>query len=746
MTLQNKDSLVRKMPQAFITKSSFIQGYDCPLRLKYAVQKTFASTSQGDDFLRLLADGGFQFEKLVRHAWPGDTLGGFPDNAAASHDKTMTALRACLKAGKGVLHEAVFICDNLFVRVDMLRINGNTLELCEVKAKSYEGPYDSQEAKSLISCKGNPDDINTSMLNRATKKLPSLVRPSWLEYIADIGFQTIVVERALAAENMTGLTISPRLLVANINQSACEYDWFGNVLPVIDLKPDLRFRGELHLINKPPMGWRSPLIAELNVQEAIDMLRKNNAQSGATRWQGMTLDEIVDDASKLIQNQEGVDPATERGWKCRGCQYNTPAKGNKQCGFDLCWGAGAKSAQNLFQLYYGKTYTPPEHKPDSAVNEYVEWINNMVTANGTKKPLHVADMEPEQDDIGSPMNKPRVHRRRRQIQAEKENKPQFSDQFAEVVKARLMPKSGTGILRFMDFETTSSCLPYVIGMKPYQVVAFQFSVHSLVVKGGRFDLSKIEHVEKLCIGSSKDTDIHVRDVEFATELRKALTQPWQGVHDETSPVFHWSSHERTIMRMLSERLDDVGNHDELVEWLNATCLAEHNDPPGRLVDLLKIAEANTFHPLQQGQFSIKKFLPALCSEPDTLAVLRGLGFTTKIDPAEDGRIDPYKGLPSLSSALSDTDTGLVMNDDDENEEESHVGEGIRTGTDAMRAYQQLRFPECVEWKDANKKPIDNKVVEKNLLLYCKLDTAAMVAVWWWLWSKAGATHVLEFKT
>ncbi len=47
------------MPQNFIAKSSFIQGYDCPLRLKYAVQKTFATMSQGDDFLLMLADGGF---------------------------------------------------------------------------------------------------------------------------------------------------------------------------------------------------------------------------------------------------------------------------------------------------------------------------------------------------------------------------------------------------------------------------------------------------------------------------------------------------------------------------------------------------------------------------------------------------------------------------------------------------------------------------------------------------------------
>ena len=48
------------MPQAFITKSSYIQGYDCPVRLKYTVQKAFTSTSQGDDFLRMLSNVAFQ--------------------------------------------------------------------------------------------------------------------------------------------------------------------------------------------------------------------------------------------------------------------------------------------------------------------------------------------------------------------------------------------------------------------------------------------------------------------------------------------------------------------------------------------------------------------------------------------------------------------------------------------------------------------------------------------------------------
>ena len=97
----------------------------------------------------------------------------------------------------------------------------------------------------------------------------------------------------------------------------------------------------------------------------------------------------------------------------------------------------------------------PEY--ESAIIEDDEWIDNVVTQNGKKKPLQVADLEPEQDDTGSSNNKPRVLRRCRQIQAAKNNKTQFADQFADIVKARLMPKSGTGILRFMDFETTLAC-------------------------------------------------------------------------------------------------------------------------------------------------------------------------------------------------------------------------------------------------------------------------------------------------
>ena len=52
-----------------LTKSLFIRGYDCPLRLRHAIDK-MPSQQKENQYLRILAEGGFQFEKLVRAGCP----------------------------------------------------------------------------------------------------------------------------------------------------------------------------------------------------------------------------------------------------------------------------------------------------------------------------------------------------------------------------------------------------------------------------------------------------------------------------------------------------------------------------------------------------------------------------------------------------------------------------------------------------------------------------------------------------
>lgn len=721
-------------PPRFITKSAFIQGYDCPQRLRYGVVDGLPSKDKGDDFLRMLAEGGFQFELLVRHAWPGETLGGFPADYEKAHRKTFDRLKECLAQGEGVLHEAVFVSGNLFARVDMLRIRGPVLELCEIKGKSFDGPVDAIEAVGVIPCACGAGSSEASMLTKPTRNKAARVRSGWRDYVADIGFQLCVVERALAAEGIKSVSVSPRLMVANKNQAACGYDWFGNVLAQVSIDPadSSQPQAKLSFISVPPPKFRSPMIAEVDVADAIKALREKNAQSESVRWRDKTLDQLIDDASQIVADQLSVDISAELGWKCRSCQYSQSTELGKPSGLQTCWSTSTASAENLFQLYRGRTYTPPELSDERDVDEDDEWVVQLIAHRKESTPLTIGGLRPEELSHGNESSSVRRIRRARQIAAMRSGRAQFSNEFAGIVAKRLLPISGSGILRFVDFETTQACLPYAIGLHPYQVVAFQFSVHALVVKNGSFDLKDIQHVETLFIGSSAETDILASDIAFATALRAALTDPVNGVADVDGPVFHWASHERTVLRMVSERLAARGGHDDLVAWIDATSRKEDDDPPGRLVDLLRIAEANTFHPLQHGRFSIKKFLPAICSETETMQDVSCLGFRSGPEDREaDGCVDPYKGLPSLQAVLGEVAPALAaaIHDEDDSDDE---GEGIRNGTSAMRAYQQLRFKECVQWSDATKRPMDDFAVRKALLRYCELDTAAMVVVWSWL--------------
>jgi hypothetical protein len=88
----------------------------------------------------------------------------------------------------------------------------------------------------------------------------------------------------------------------------------------------------------------------------------------------------------------------------------------------------------------------------------------------------------------------------------------------------------------------------------------------------------------------------------------------------------------------------------------------------RIVDLLPIAEAHTYHPSQEGSWSIKKVLPAV--------------------------------VPGLSyDALA----------------------GIRDGNMASAAYLEAVHPQT---------PLERRgEIERQLLAYCGLDTYAMVRLW-----------------
>jgi hypothetical protein len=705
--------------QPLLSKSAFVAAFDCPVRLQHRRDRLSSNKSE-DDFLRLLAEGGMQFEALVRAAYPGREFDRVPGDPSDAHAASLEMLVEAIAAGAGTLHEPTFVVGPYRVRIDMLRVIGNRIELCEIKAKSFAGPEEGWDGQAFVTLDfpdqdGKPQIIGTR----------GGLKSEWRPYVVDVAFQMAVLERTLleAGFDLDTLEIVPALVLVNKRASCSVFDARANVHYTVDdrsVNPDDRGLKEWRLKTLPAPGWRSPLIAIVDVTEAVTQIRTDMQQTGsrAARWMEMTLDEIMDDAARIYRAEQYTDPIDERGWKCRDCEYN--GGGGPDDGFDRCWDDGAESARRLATLYYGGSYRDP------TFGNGPRWVHLRIDNAPLDRTLTVADLDEEVDV------KTRAKCRAMQMRAERSGQVELGDGLRDVVGGKLRPKTGETILWFIDFETTVSCLPHFVGDRPYQIVPFQFSCHAVPVRGGLPLWDQTQHREWLF--DHRDLSAVAIDVDraFSDRLQQAVTDPIAGLEGSDSAVFHWATHERTVLRTVRKRLkassDDVDDTARFA-FLDSMIGPGDGKSSGRLIDMLKVAEGKVFHPLQRGRYSIKQLLPAICADANIREMLK-----TLVDEARDeGSVpigdawDPYKCLPPVGEILGGAYRDAAAADGDS---DAIDGESLSSGTDAMRAFAALRYGADGTGRTWNEH--EKAQLREALRIYCKLDTAAMVAVWRWL--------------
>ena len=146
-------------------------------------------------------------------------------------------------------------------------------------------------------------------------------------------------------------------------------------------------------------------------------------------------------------------------------------------------------------------------------------------------------------------------------------------------------------IRYLDFESFSSAVPRYAGTRCYDAVPFQFSLHT------------------------EDHDGSVSHQEFLWaeegDPRRPLAEALLDACGDDGPICVYSGFERRVIRALSRDLPDLSAPlDALLE---------------RLWDLLKVVEANYYHPDLHGSFSIKQVLPVLVPEMgyEDLAIVDG---------------------------------------------------------------------------------------------------------------------------
>lgn len=130
----------------------------------------------------------------------------------------------------------------------------------------------------------------------------------------------------------------------------------------------------------------------------------------------------------------------------------------------------------------------------------------------------------------------------------------------------------------LDFETVAPAIPLYPGTRPYQAVAFLFSLHRLAAGGS------VAHADFLADGRADPRP------ELAARLVEALAA-------DDAPILVWSSFEARVLRDLAEAAPALA---PALERLRA-----------RLVDLLALTRAHAYHPGFAGSYSLKDVAPAL---------------------------------------------------------------------------------------------------------------------------------------
>jgi hypothetical protein len=188
---------------------------------------------------------------------------------------------------------------------------------------------------------------------------------------------------------------------------------------------------------------------------------------------------------------------------------------------------------------------------------------------------------------------------------------------------------------FLDFEAVQPPVPIWKHTRPYQPYPFQFSLH-VMSEGG-----DLQHHSFL--------DLSGNDPRRG--CAESLIQHC-GTH---GPIFAYNaSYEAGTIRRLADRFSE---HADALRGIVA-----------RFVDLMPIARARYYHPVQAGSWSLKSLLPAIC--------------------------------PDLSYEQLD---------------------GVKNGNDAGSA-----FLEAVQ---AQTSPARKQEIHSHLYEYCKLDTLALVRIW-----------------
>lgn len=627
-----------KTKPRYLTKSRFKIARECPTKLYYTSHKEYGSTKDDNDFLKALAEGGFQVGELAKLYYPGGT-----EVDTLDYDEAIRLTNELLIKDEVIIYEAAILFENLFVRVDILKKTGKNIQLIEVKSKSFNS-----EAPEFWTKKGT---------------IASGIRP----YLEDLAFQTYVAQKAFP-----GYAIMPFLMLSDTTKRTTVN---GLNQRFMLIKEGDRTKAVTEQgLTKAEIG--EPILTSYNALREVSFIHNEP-----------DFETSIKEFAEAYANDVKIAPK-EVSAACKGCEFRIGKtlkdKGLKS-GFDECWmSCGGLKAEELEQpltldlygghtdkiLKQGKLLLSQVEKEDIGPEEMVDCISNK-----NRRWLHV-DMTKNQEDSIFVLSSP----------------------------LRMALKSVTYPLHFIDFETTRTAIPFNMGRRCYEQVAFQFSHHTMTKDG------KVEHAGEW-INTQRG---EFPNFDFIRALRANLDK-------DNGTIFRYSHHENSVLRDIYYQLEDSSekDKDELQTFIRSITRGEDWEGERNMVDLCEWAKDFYFDPRTKGSNSIKQVLPSIINRSKRVQEHYSLNpYSSKnfkeqiwIVKGEDGKYkDPYKLLEPVMSDIDQATIERMFEDD-----------AIAQGGAAMTAYARMQFSQMSE--------VEVEAIRRALLRYCELDTLAMVMLW-----------------
>ena len=536
----------------YLTKSLYKTGLECPNKLFYTKNKQYANTKKDNPFLEALASGGFQVEELAKlHYQEGVLIEDKKSDKTYDYDAKVSQTKQLLQKDNVVIFEAAFKFDNLFIKVGILEKKGNHINLIEVKAKSFD---------------------STNMAYEFIGKQGGLLS-NWKFYLFDVAFQKYVIEKSHPQ-----FKVIPYLMLVDKSKTTT-IDGFNHLFRVTK-KSNNRTGVECKIKQLNHLEKES-VLAKVDVSEPV----KGIEQGKYRILEAFDFETIIKQLSKAYLADKYFNYPLQFS-VCKHCEFKTNKETEHlKSGFMHCfkkqmgWTEEEFNAPNAFEIW-----------------DFRSWKHLEESQRLLLKHLDETDFGENKSKAGKMSRVQRQLIQREKAISDNTEPYGLKDELREEMSKWEYP------LNFIDFETSTSPLPFFSGQKPYEQIAFQFS-HHIYHKDGT-----IEHASQYI----NTTAGEYPNIEFLRALKKSLEK-------NEGAIFMNSNHENTIIKHLVEEVYESNLPDRADLFVFGQQISNgKKDTPllkwsgnRAMIDLCKIIKDYYYNPHTKGSNSIKQVLPAV---------------------------------------------------------------------------------------------------------------------------------------